>query len=82
MSLIESIEDGKLSLSCLDIAYLNTHTASQVSFQFVKIVKNSFSFLTNSFFVLVINFILNLLHVIGSNNKECNVVTQQMYNWL
>ena len=32
MSIIESTEDGKLGLSCLDIVYINTHTAYQVSF--------------------------------------------------
>ena len=37
MSLIESIEDGKLCLSCLDIVHLNTQMGAQVSL--IKIVK-------------------------------------------
>ena len=32
MSVIESIQDGNLGLHCLDLIYLNTQNASQVSF--------------------------------------------------
>ena len=41
MSLIESIEDGKLGVSCLNIAYLNTENAYQVSF-FMNIIKPNY----------------------------------------
>ena len=66
--MIESIENGKLSLSCLDILNLNTHTASQVNLKEFKSIKANLKIN-----ILAVNFIYDLLDVVGSNNKTCSL---------
>ena len=63
MSLIESIEDGKLGLSCLNIAYLNTQNAYQVGFNinFKKLILFIFKLITSYsiYFILMVQITRN-----------------------